>query len=53
MAKKLANVTGTDPVLRLEGEPQEIKQALLKHPRWWNADKAAGLIRIEAVSRQE
>ena len=29
-AKKLANVTGTDPVLWLEGEPEEIRQALFK-----------------------
>jgi len=26
LAKKLTNVTGTDPVLLLEGEPQEINR---------------------------
>lgn len=29
-AKKLANVIGTDPVLWLEGEPEEIRQMLFK-----------------------
>jgi len=29
-SKKLAQATGTDPVLWLEGEPEEIRQALFK-----------------------
>ncbi len=50
-AKRLAEATGTDPVLWLEGTPEEIKQALSGYPE--EKDRRSGKNRRSGENRRK